>query len=324
MDALLHFAFGALYPTWQHIKLLILFEQLFVSSEFKSFVLFHDNATVDLANTLLVRLADRSPQHHDIVVYNIDRHQPAQRHYGLIVEPLVPEALSLCFARSVSVELFVDHDALSVLRFRMDVYRLRPRTKWIRVYLGPTRHFVNYYRYMALIELTDNDMVKLSTYNYQQRQPLKLFNESPLTMYQQLFYDQRIDMLGVPLYMWGDMDAPNLFRATTFDARGKRVQGVAGLYAAICKMIGQYFNASIGFAVYNRRVGLSSGGGGGGLRGALGRLAGSRSMAAAAASAEAKAEMEEDYEAYERLRKRVYLTNSVMPGVENAMVRRRR
>lgn len=300
MTPLTRFAYDGLTLTWHQIKLLFLFEQLFVSREFQTLLLFYDNSTVDMAHMLLVRLADHQLQHHDLVAYNIDRHEPPPlpfAGYGSLFShrspPLVPASLAPCFARSVSVEIFSNHHSMRVNGYRMDVYLLQPDTKWIRVYLGEASYFYNFYRYVALIELVDGDQLRLSTFNFQRQQPLKLFSDSALTMYEQLFFDQRIDMLGSRIYMWGGMDVPNLYRAQAFDAHGRRVVGVAGMYAAIGSLIEAYFNTSITFTA------KESGRAATGWR---------RRRPPPGAGDE-----EEHYVEYERLKRRVYRTTHVMP-----------
>lgn len=283
---------GAFVPTWQQIKLFILFGQLFVCTEYKNLILFHDNATADLASALLQHV-DIPHHHHVVIVYNIDvdaggltssNNAAADSNHR-------PRLSAANFAHSVSIDLFANHEALRVYRYRVAILRLRVQTKWIRIYLKPLRsNFVNTYRNMVVVELrpATNDL-HISAFNYQRRETLRLFSDSPLSMYAQLFRDDLIDMRGQPLYMWGHMDVPNLFRARAFhknsdgSGRGER-HGVAGFYPAVCALIGRYFNASIAFVTFEESANVDD---------------------------------EVDlYADYTRLRRREYRVNEVMPGVK--------
>lgn len=340
--------------SWQSIKLLILFEQLFVGSEFRNFLLFYDSGTVDFANVLLGRFSTPRPGgifQHDLVTYNVDRRRRT--------DAADAERLAACFSHSVSVELFANHNAVNVYRFRAAVYALHVSPHWIRIHQPhgdddrPMCTFVNYWRYMACIELKSDGGQRIWTYNYQQRQQMQLFDArgaAGRSMYAQLFADQRIDMLGRRLYMYGDMDAPNLFRAVAFDGHngpGREVRGVSGFYASICWMIGKYFNTSVLFVQpvagggFPEEIGNEGGAAAAPMAwtdgrtndrrqriGRIGRSDPSRAGGFGRGSDGSdnggrgadEVEADQPYKEYARLRERYYRTDSVLPGVQKARV----
>lgn len=154
------------------LQLLVLFERLLFDDsqrkppEFHTLLLFHDNATIDVAAQLLAVAAGRvaavaaAAAH---ITYNIDRHRPAPVPYAVhngetlwAQPPLVPPALAGCFtSATLAVEVFGDADRMRVALLRMDVYLLRSalEARWVRVCWGRARYFYNDYRHMALVEV---------------------------------------------------------------------------------------------------------------------------------------------------------------------------